>query len=208
MDPITQQGIAGAAGAGGDPVYLDDIFSTFLYDGTGSTQSINNGIDLSGEGGMVWLKRRDDSTTHQLYDTERGTTKSWNSNGSSAETTRPGGVTAFNSNGFTVGNYTDENGSGADLCSWTFRKAPGFFDIVTYTGNGVAGRTIPHALGSTPGMIIVKSLNNSYDPQVYHRSAGQGKYFELNQQNAEGSDTTRWNNTAPTSSEFTVGSYG
>ena len=102
MDPITRQGISVAGGAAaGEATYVDDVFSTFLYDGTGSTQSINNGIDLSGEGGLVWIKRRT-AGNHQLYDTERGATKSVNSNDSSPETTRSGGLTSFNSNGFTL----------------------------------------------------------------------------------------------------------
>ena len=70
MDPITQQGLAGSAGAGGDPVYVDDVFSTFLYEGTGSTQSINNGIDISGEGGLVWLKRRDGTDLSLIHISE------------------------------------------------------------------------------------------------------------------------------------------
>ena len=164
-------------------VYVDDVFSTFLYDGTGSTQSINNGIDLSGEGGLVWIKRRTfpGSTQgfHMLYDTERGATKALSSNDSDVENTRSGGLTAFNSNGFTVGNFSHENNSGDDVCSWTFRKAPGFFDVVTYTGNGGStggagddgsnSRDVPHNLGTTPGMILVKCVDNSGGWFVWHK---------------------------------------
>ena len=76
MDPITRQAIAVAGGAGGDsgPLYVDDVFSTFLYNGTGSAHSIDNGIDVDGEGGLVWIKRRGPSSGDNLfYDTERNT---------------------------------------------------------------------------------------------------------------------------------------
>ena len=77
MDPIARMVAAGAAGAaGGDATYVDDVFSTFLYDGTGSTITVNNGLDLSGEGGLVWLKRRTTSIGNNiLVDTERGAGK-------------------------------------------------------------------------------------------------------------------------------------
>ncbi len=205
MDPITRQAIAVAGGAsGGDPLYVDDVFSTFLYDGTGSTQSINNGIDLSGEGGMVWFKRRDDATDHQLYDTERGATKGLKSNATSAEFTRSGGLTAFNSNGFTVGNWTDENGSGAEPCSWTFRKAPGFFDVVTYSGTGSV-QNISHSLGSVPGTILIKMTSDIDNWAVYHRSLGATHYLMLNSTNTALDNATRFNDTEPTASVFTVG---
>ena len=65
-------------------VYVDDVFSTFLYDGTGSTQSINNGIDLSGEGGLTWVKCRSDAADHRLIDTERGANNILTPNATSA----------------------------------------------------------------------------------------------------------------------------
>ena len=58
--------------ASGEITYVDEVFSTFLYDGNGGTQSINNGIDLDGEGGMVWAKRRNTANDHYLGDTARG----------------------------------------------------------------------------------------------------------------------------------------
>ena len=55
MTPMQQMLLGGGASK---KTYVDDVFSTFLYDGTGSAQSINNGIDLSGEGGLAWIKSR------------------------------------------------------------------------------------------------------------------------------------------------------
>ena len=108
MSVIGHSPLAGASGAAGgaDATYVDDVFSTFLYTGNASSQSINNGIDLSGEGGMVWIKNRDISGYYNvLFDTERGATKRLSSNTSDAESTRSGSVTSFNSNGFSVGNF-------------------------------------------------------------------------------------------------------
>ena len=67
--------VLAGAGATSDPVYVDDVFSTFLYDGTGSSQTITNNIDLSGEGGLVWIKDRDTGSKHIWTDTVRGNTK-------------------------------------------------------------------------------------------------------------------------------------
>ena len=87
--------------------------------------------------------------------------------------------------------------------------APKFFDVVTYTGDGVAGRTVAHNLGAAPGMIVVKAYSggsaSSQDWFTYHRSIGATKYLMLNSTNAEATSATRWNNTAPTDAVFTVG---
>ena len=72
MDLTSIQLMQGASGASGETTYVDDVFSTYLYKGTGSAQTINNGIDLSTEGGLVWIKHRDGTYDHNLYDTERG----------------------------------------------------------------------------------------------------------------------------------------
>ena len=91
-----------AAGAGLD---IDEAFSTYLYDGTGSAQTITNNIDLSGEGGLVWFKRRDSSGSNNLEDTVRGAGKNLVSDSTAAEDDQSGsfGISAFNSNGFTAG---------------------------------------------------------------------------------------------------------
>ena len=176
MDPITQQTVTAAAGAGGgDPLYVDDVFSTYLYDGTGSAQTITNGIDISGEGGLVWIKNRESGTQDNvLNDTERGAGQIIESNNTNAQFLSTARFSAFNSNGFTVGTDNATNQSGNGIVSWTFRKAPGFFDVVTWTGNGTAGRTISHSLGSVPGMIIVKKTSGSDNWQVWHRSISTG----------------------------------
>jgi len=211
MDPITQQAVLAAAGAaGGEKVYVDDVFSTFLYTGTGSARSINNGIDLAGEGGLVWIKDRDNSNDHALYDSERNLSYGLRTNSSSNLSADATQVTSLNNNGFSLGtgyNLFATNQNNADYVSWTFRKAPGFFDVVTYTGTGSA-RTVAHSLGSVPGMILVKRTDTTENWHVYHRSTGATKYLILDATNAEATGSSVWNDTTPTSTNFTVGTNG
>jgi hypothetical protein len=202
---------AAASGVGGAGLDVDEVFSTFLYDGSSSAQTINNGIDLSGEGGMVWIKERSSSgSDHGIHDTERGIKNPILANTTDAENsyynTNNLGITAFNNNGFTVASTHNFNDDGDTAVSWTFRKAPNFFDIVTYTGNGTAGRQIAHNLGSTVGMLIVKSSSHASSWKVQHRSTGATNALELNDtRGATDVDDAFWNDTAASSTHFTVG---
>jgi len=195
-----------AAGGGSGPVYVDDVFSTFLHVGDSSSgRSINNGIDLDGEGGLVWIKGRDSAYNNVLYDTARGATQEMYSNNTDRSAANTNALTAFNSNGFTIGAAGEVNNNLNKYVSWTFRKQEKFFDIVTYTGNGTAGRTINHNLGSVPGMMIVKATSDVSEWVVYHRSLGNTKYMHLEQYHQAYTSSARWNNTTPTDTVFTVG---
>jgi len=182
---------------------------SFSVSGDG-TPELTDGVDstVSGEGGMLWIKNRDAAVNHQIHDTERGASVGLNTNNTNAQYTDANAITSFNPDGFSMNNnYNSHNQSGVDFVSWTFRKQPGFFDVVTYTGNGSA-RTISHNLGSVPGMIIVKRIDSSGDWQVYHRSntaSPETDYLVLNSPAATADSNTRWNDTAPTSSVFSVG---
>ena len=199
----------GQAGVAGTALYVEDVFSTYLYTGNGSTQTITNGIDLATEGGLIWAKIRDTSlTNHELFDTTRGISNMLESDTTNAEQSRPTAITAVNADGFSLGSGV-ANLSGYTYASWTFRKAPKFFDVVTYTGNGTAGRTVAHSLGSVPGCIIVKRTDTTNNWFVYHRSidasAPESYLIYLNLTNARASTSSTWNNTAPTDSVFTLG---
>jgi len=195
---------AAAGSAGGGALNVEDVFSTYLYTGNGTSQTITNDIDLAGEGGLMWFKRRDATYSHHLYDTEVGVSSSRQTDTTIADITGRNDVTSLNSNGFSVGSTNVVNASGSDFASWTFRKAPKFFDVVTYTGNGVSGRTISHNLGCEVGCIIVKQTSSVSNWPVYHRSLGSSAYIELNSTNATTSNVTRWYGTDPTSTDFTV----
>jgi hypothetical protein len=182
------------------------VFSTYLYTGTGATQTITNGIDLSTKGGLVWTKNRTYAgTSNTLYDTLRGVNKGLESNTTGAQVTGTNELTAFNTNGFTVGSSSTTNWNTYPYASWTFRKQPKFFDVVTFTGNGAAGQTINHNLGSVPGFMVVKRTNTTGDWASYHRSLGATQIIFLNDTQAAGATVQAWNNTEPTSTQFTVG---
>ena len=188
--------------------YIEDVFSTYLYTGTGATLSINNGIDLSGKGGLTWIKQRDVAGNNLLMNTISGATKRLASNSAAASVTSTAGsdFSSFNSNGFSLGvnQQSDINTSAQTYCSWSFREQAKFFDVVTYTGDGT-NRTISHNLGSVPGMIIVKRTDTTGAWQVYHRSLANTEYLVLNTTAAKATGATRWNSTTPTSSVFSLG---
>jgi hypothetical protein len=191
--------------------YIEDVFSTWLYTGNGSTQTINNGIDLAGKGGMVWGKTRDAVVSHTITDTVRGVDKELFTNTTDAQVTRAAGtgsVYAFNSNGFSTSATNGFiNYSGLLAATWAFRKQPKFFDVVTYTGNGTT-QNIAHSLGSVPGCIIVKRTSSTRDWGVYHRSLANTQVLYLNATSAASADPGAWNSTTPTSTQFTVGNGG
>jgi hypothetical protein len=208
MSKLAKALTAAAGNAGGESLYVEDVFSTYLYEGNSSTQTITNGIDLDGEGGLVWLKIRPVATSHVLVDTERGASSAIFSDSTDSEQTGYPYVTSFNSDGFTLGNMSATNDSSYNYASWTFRKAKKFFDVVTYTGNGTT-QEISHNLGSTPACIIVKNTQSSTFWAVYHGSIPAFVGF-LNATNAFDTSNTQnfGNNTspvAPTDSVFTVG---
>ncbi len=204
---------AAAGNAGGAGLDTTDVFSTYLYEGNSSTQTITNGIDLSGEGGLVWVKDRSYTGDNKLFDTEQGMTfasaKELVSNSTSSAATRTNLIEATSS-GFNLGTasfYRNYNQTGDNYASWTFRKAPKFFDVVTYTGDGVTGRSVSHNLGSVPGVIIVKNISTGNRAwQVYHRSLGITKRLELDSTGVAGT-STHWTY-EPTDTEFTVRNLG
>ena len=167
---------AAAGAAGGGVTYVDDVFATHLYRGNSSTKTITNGIDVGGEGGLVWIKNLITGSGiagHFLMDTVQPQVSSSQAFLSSNSTAKADGasnmVSAFNSDGFSLGANNRINNSGTDYVSWTFRKTPGFLDIVTYTGDGTQNRPVSHNLGSTPGMILIKSLDVNRGWFVWHR---------------------------------------
>jgi hypothetical protein len=188
-----------------NPNYIEDVFSTYLYTGTGAAQTITNNINLSDNGGLVWMKGRSGATDHALYDTARGATFDLISNSAAAQTTQSTGLTSFGSTGFSIGALAKLNTNAATYVSWAFRKQPKFFDVVTYTGTG-SNTTVAHNLGSVPGCIMVKCLNATQDWTVYHSGLTSPLFsLFLNLTAGQVGSTTFWNSTAPTSSVFSLG---
>jgi len=141
-----------------------------------------------------------------LYDTARGVNKVLLSNNTIDQQSLANTLTAFNSNGFTLGNSDYGNiTNGAAAVSWSWAKAPKFFDVVTWTGDGTGDRAISHNLGSAPGFIVTKQISAASDWYAYHRSLGNSYYISLNQTSASATSVNlNWNVTSTT---FTADSF-
>jgi hypothetical protein len=199
-----------------------DYFNTVLYTGNNTVRQIT-GVGFSPD--FTWIKRRNPSDDHYLFDSVRGATKYLSSNTTASETTNTFSLTSFDADGVSLGISNTVNSNTNPFVAWNW-KANGSgstntagsitstvsanttsgFSIVTYTGTSVAA-TIGHGLGVAPQMIIVKSRTGTPDVpswRVYHVSTGATQYLELN---STGAATTYgdWNNTAPTSTVFSVG---
>ena len=188
--------------------YVDDVFKPYVWMGTGSNITVDNGIDLSSKDGMVWYRGRNYQENFSIEDTVRGLDKVIYSDTTSVEAD-PGnyGVQAFNSNGFQTG----LTNNGYPYGNWCFREAPGFFDIVSYTGNGTS-QTISHSLKSIPGVIMIKNLSNATNWVVYHRCGGVaqavgGNYSYFTKLNTTAGEVNNTNmiTATPTASSFTLG---
>ena len=164
-----------------------------------------------GQGGMAWFKCRNVGMLHNVFDTVRGQTQRLATSSTSGQSAQAAGrYPVFTSTGFNLGNDGggDINYSGREYCSWSFRKAPKFFDIVTYTGNATFGRTISHNLGVAPGMIWLKRLDSSDGWFVYHRSVygtNGDKVLYLNENYGLSVDANAFGDAFPTATEFTLG---
>jgi len=194
-----------------DVKYIEDFFSAWLRTGTGSSQTVTTGIKEN-TGALVISKSRSAATDWAWYDTFRGATKDLASNTTAAETTQSQGLTSFNTDGHTWGTLAKVNTNGATYVDFVLKPTPKFFDVVTYTGDGSTTRSIAHALGSTPGCIIVKRTDASgYNWYVYHRSLGTNgsypNYMYLNTTDSEGGGFYAFFSAAPTSTDFSVGYY-
>jgi len=196
----------GAAGAAGGATYIDDVFHTEVFKSTNQNADykVTNNIDNAGEGGFLWYKQRNGSSWHLNWDTARGSNKYIYTNSNSPEST---GVLlkSFDADGYTIQTGTTLVDPARENVLWNFRKAEGFFDVVTYTGNGTAGRTVAHNLGSVPGCIMIKRLNDAEDWAVYHRQVGAIKALTLNENSASNTNSAFFNDTEPTASVFSVG---
>ena len=205
---------------------VENSFDVVTYTGTGSTLS----IDTDFKPDFVWIKDRDVNYQHQLYDTVRGATEKLHIN-TSAESTDSTGLTAFDDNGFTISTNGGINTNGNDYVAWVWKagdhddnlpqintegsidsvvsvNAAAGFSIVKYTGNGTAGATIGHGLSATPEMVIVKNLDITQDWSTYNQylDASPEDYRLILNGNIAKQSVASWNNTAPNSTTFTVGS--
>ena len=203
-----------------------DYFRTKLYTGNGSTQSITFDESKAMQPDCTWIKVRNDANVTLVHDVIRGATKEIYTPLTNAEATDANGLTAFNSNGFSVGSAFGVNRSGYNFVNWSW-KANGAgvsntvgtisstvsanttsgFSIVTGTFASVNSQTVGHGLGVAPSMVILKRRNIVESWTTYHKSLGATKALSLNTTDASSTNIGFWNNTEPTSSVFSFGNY-
>ena len=193
-----------------------DYFNTVLYTGNGGTNAIT-GVGFQPD--WTWIKGRSIAEQHMLYDAVRGVTKDIRSDSTGAENTNASTLTAFGTDGFTLGSLQNVNNNTSTYASWNWLGANGTatntdgsitstvsanttsgFSIVTYTGTGSAA-TIGHGLGVAPACIIFKTRNTTSDWFVYHQSTGATNRTKLNQA-VTSSASTFINDTTPSSTVF------
>ena len=197
---------------------------------TATTSAISN-LDFSPD--WVWIKSTDSANGHILFDTIRGANERLTSAGTDAESTRTDELMSFDSNGYTLGssgNTNDTSPFNASYVGWSWRASDSSassntdgsitssvsanttagFSIVSYTGNGSAGATVGHGLGSAPAVMIFKIRNTADNWRVYHQgidaTAPEDYHVQLNSTGARIDNAGFFNDTAPTSSVFTLGS--
>jgi len=207
----------------------DEHFNTVLWSGNSSTQSIT-GVGFQPD--FVWLKSRTNSASHRLNDSNRGVNKQLASNSNDAESSFTTMLTSFDSNGFTLAgnNYNNSNKSGQTYASWSWKAGTSFtndasstgigsvdssgsvnetagFSLCSFTGTGSVA-TVKHGLSTVPNVIITKSRANAENWGVLHSGINtdyQTDYLILNTNGGSGDSAEYYNDTAPTSSVFTVG---
>jgi len=178
-----------------------EYFNTVLYTGNSSNRSIT-GVGFAPD--FVWIKDATRVENHALYDTTRGATKKISTDSTSAQANETITLTAFGSDGFSLGTGSLTNYNSDTYNSWNWKKKAGVFDIVSYTGNG-SNRTISHSLGVVPTFMIVKNLPGTFNWGTYSSYIGNTKSTELNNAAAPEAISGAWNNTSPTASVFSVG---
>ena len=201
-----------------------DYFNTKLYTGTGSSQAIT-GVGFQPD--LLWLKPRSTTGYHRLFDAIRGAGYQLYSNTTSASGLDTNQMSAFNSDGFTLGNETGSNANGTTFVAWNWKAGTSIsgstvglgtlktytgsvnttagFSVIKYTGNGTAGHQFPHGLGVAPKMVIVKRLNTSAQWNVYHASTGSTGATYLNDTGGFNTVQGFWNNAAPNSTSMPLG---
>ena len=210
-------------------------FDTALYTGNSSTQSITS-LNFSPD--WIWAKDRSVGNSHALTDSVRGRGISFYTNATNAESSQAASdkdIISFDSNGFTVGQFEagTYNANGNSMVSWNWLAGTAFsndasatgvgtidssgqvnttagFSIISWTGIGSAG-TVAHGLGATPTAIIIKNRDQGDKWIVYHQGQNASPatgYLSLNETSAFGASTSVFNNTAPTSTVFTVNTGG
>jgi len=186
-------------------LYMDATLRT----GTGATASVSS---LGFQPDLVWTKSRSAATNNNLFDSVRGVQNGIVSNSTAIEYADANTLTSFNSNGYTYGSDASSRGVNINTntyVDWVWKKGvtPGF-DIVTWTADGTSPRNISHSLGAVPKFIVTKQRSpNAENWFTYHAELGATKNLRLDEAIAAQTQIGAWNDTAPTSTQFTTGNF-
>ena len=182
-------------------------FQVKTYTGTGSSNALTLDGDENMQPDLVWIKERGGTANHNLTDSVRLATNYFTTNETDEEATAAETLKSFDSDGFTVGTSGGVNGSSDTYVAWCWKEsADAGFDIVSYAGNAT-NRTISHSLSAVPHVMIMKNRTNAIKWVVYHHkntSAPETDHLQLNDGAATSDDDSTWNDTAPTSSVFSL----
>jgi len=204
-------------------------FQVKIYTGTGSSNALTLDGDENMQPDLVYLKRRDDEGPPMFFDSVRGATKRLQTNNTDAEATGSQQLTAFGSDGFTVGTHEDANNSSATYVAWCWKAGTSFSNdasatsvgsidsdgsinttsgvaIIRWSGTG-ANATIAHGIAAPKVMLIKRISGGTESWVVYHQEISPAKHLFINNTDAENADTNNFQNTATTSSVFSVGTY-
>jgi len=200
-------------------------FQTKLYTGNGTDDTTISGVGFQSD--LTWIKGRSNTAWHQVTDSVRGVGNVISTNSTGAESNFSS-LKSWNSDGFVLSDNANFNGNGVTFASWNWKAGTSFtndasgtgigsvdstgsvntdagFSIISYTGNGTSGATVAHGLGSVPDMYITKNRDYAYGWGVYHKSLGANYGLFLNDTAVSTAGTGWRNDTAPTSSVFTLG---
>ena len=204
-----------------------DYFNTVLYTGNGVDNRDITGLDFQPD--MLWSKRRDSADNHSIYDIVRGSGLELRTQTTDADLSRTNNIQALQTNGFQVGDDSQVNASGGTYVSWGWSaggagvsntdgsitstvsaNTTSGFSIVSYTGNATAGATVGHGVGSALDMIIVKKRSSTGQWVVGHKAMDStfDNFLFLDSTSAKGNADNVFNDTAPTSSLFSIGNAG
>jgi hypothetical protein len=181
----------------------NQYFDVTTYTGTGASRSVTNSGSMQPD--LVWLKSRSTTWFHILQDSVRGIFNALYSNSTNAESA-PGGVSAFNANGFSLDSYNNANNNADTYVAWQWKEsASAGFDIVTYTGNG-GSLTVNHSLGVAPAMIIAKSRGTAgTNWGVWHKNLTTASYYLLLNGTAAQATAANTIQSTPTSTSVSLG---
>lgn len=208
------------------PAGADDLFKVVTWTGNGSSQSIT-GVGFQPD--AVWIKNRSTTASQLMFDSTRGATNFVSPTDSAAQQSNVQTLTSFDSDGFSLGNHADVNGSGSDYVAWCWKanggttssnsdgainttlqvNEAGYFSIIRYNGNYTQGTTLGHGMGNEPGVGWIGRTSHSENRRSFWQISGTaGTPYQVTTDSPSGSTPTQPNSFFPSNATSSVVNYG